>query len=170
MAARRRAMQSLRAHVPALATVDVGELGHGLDNAAFLAGDLVLRVADGHSVLQEARLLGVVAAHVSVPVPMVRFVDEDAGVLAYPLLPGRPLLGRPASSGLARPLGCFLSELHAIDTATVDGLVLLEHAHPGEWLEDIWRIDGGLIAEAWEIIEPVAQVAANLVWWEPAQH
>jgi predicted SnoaL-like aldol condensation-catalyzing enzyme len=35
---------------------------------------------------------------------------------------------------------------------------------------DIWRIDDGLIAEAWEIIEPVAQVAANLVWWEPAQH
>jgi len=31
---------------------------------------------------------------------------------------------------------------------------------------DIWRIDDGLIAEAWEIIEPVAQVAANLVWWE----
>ena len=35
---------------------------------------------------------------------------------------------------------------------------------------DIWRIDGGLIAEAWEIIEPVAQVAANLRWWEPAGH
>lgn len=34
---------------------------------------------------------------------------------------------------------------------------------------DIWRIDDGLIAEGWEIIEPVAQVAANLAWWEPAQ-
>ncbi|GIJ11026.1 nuclear transport factor 2 family protein [Micromonospora andamanensis] len=34
---------------------------------------------------------------------------------------------------------------------------------------DIWRIDDGLIAEGWEIIEPVAQVAANLVWWEPAR-
>jgi len=33
---------------------------------------------------------------------------------------------------------------------------------------DIWRVDEGLIAEAWEIIEPVAQAAANLVWWEPA--
>lgn len=31
---------------------------------------------------------------------------------------------------------------------------------------DIWRFDDGLIAEAWEIIEPVDQVAANLVWWE----
>ncbi|GAA2322827.1 ester cyclase [Nonomuraea roseoviolacea subsp. roseoviolacea] len=33
---------------------------------------------------------------------------------------------------------------------------------------DIWRIADGLIAEAWEIIEPVAQAAAHLVWWEPA--
>ena len=33
---------------------------------------------------------------------------------------------------------------------------------------DIWRVDDGLIAEAWEIIEPVAQAAANLTWWEPA--
>ncbi|MFV2100912.1 hypothetical protein [Micromonospora sp. LOL_024] len=34
---------------------------------------------------------------------------------------------------------------------------------------DIGRIDDGLIAEGWEVIEPVAEVAANLVWWEPAQ-
>ncbi|KAB2374178.1 nuclear transport factor 2 family protein [Actinomadura montaniterrae] len=33
---------------------------------------------------------------------------------------------------------------------------------------DIWRVEGGLISEAWEIIEPVAQAAANLTWWEPA--
>lgn len=33
---------------------------------------------------------------------------------------------------------------------------------------DIWRIEDGLVAECWEIIEPVAQAAANLVWWEPA--
>jgi DNA-binding CsgD family transcriptional regulator len=33
---------------------------------------------------------------------------------------------------------------------------------------DIWRVDDGLITEGCEIIEPVAQVAANLVWWEPA--
>ncbi len=34
---------------------------------------------------------------------------------------------------------------------------------------DIWRIAGGLIAEGWEIIEPAARAAANLVWWEPAR-
>jgi predicted SnoaL-like aldol condensation-catalyzing enzyme len=33
---------------------------------------------------------------------------------------------------------------------------------------DICRIDDGLIAEVWEIIEPAAQVAANKVWWQPA--
>jgi hypothetical protein len=34
---------------------------------------------------------------------------------------------------------------------------------------DIWRIDDGLIAEAWEIIESVAQAAANLAWWVGTQ-
>jgi predicted SnoaL-like aldol condensation-catalyzing enzyme len=32
---------------------------------------------------------------------------------------------------------------------------------------DILRVDDGLIAEVWEIIEPVAQATANLMWWEP---
>jgi predicted SnoaL-like aldol condensation-catalyzing enzyme len=44
----------------------------------------------------------------------------------------------------------------------------LPGAGPEIVVVDIWRIDGGLIAEAWEIIEPVAQAAANLTWWEPA--
>jgi predicted SnoaL-like aldol condensation-catalyzing enzyme len=32
---------------------------------------------------------------------------------------------------------------------------------------EIWRVRDGLIAEGWEIIEPVARAAANLTWWEP---
>ena len=32
---------------------------------------------------------------------------------------------------------------------------------------DIFRLDDGLIAEAWEIIEPVDRAAANLTWWQP---
>jgi predicted SnoaL-like aldol condensation-catalyzing enzyme len=32
---------------------------------------------------------------------------------------------------------------------------------------DILRVEDGLLAEAWEIIEPVAGAAANLRWWEP---
>jgi aminoglycoside phosphotransferase (APT) family kinase protein len=127
----------LRAHAPELAALAVSELGHGLDNAAFLAGDLVLRVTRGGSVLREARLLQLVAAQVSAPVPVVRFVDEDLGVLAYPLLPGRPLLGRRAAAGLARPLGRFLRELHAVDSATVHGLAPIEDAEPAEWLADL---------------------------------
>ncbi|NUP65938.1 MAG: nuclear transport factor 2 family protein [Nonomuraea sp.] len=32
---------------------------------------------------------------------------------------------------------------------------------------DLWRLDDGLIAEAWEIIEPTSQAAANFTWWNP---
>ncbi|NUR48432.1 MAG: nuclear transport factor 2 family protein [Hamadaea sp.] len=32
---------------------------------------------------------------------------------------------------------------------------------------DIWRIRDGLIAEAWEIIEPVAEATGHLRWWAP---
>jgi predicted SnoaL-like aldol condensation-catalyzing enzyme len=42
----------------------------------------------------------------------------------------------------------------------------LPGAEPGIAVVDIWRLQDGLIVEAWEIIEPVAQVAANLSWWE----
>ncbi|RKN41426.1 nuclear transport factor 2 family protein [Micromonospora endolithica] len=35
---------------------------------------------------------------------------------------------------------------------------------------DILRIADGLIAEAWEIIEPVAQASANMTWWESTHH
>jgi predicted SnoaL-like aldol condensation-catalyzing enzyme len=43
----------------------------------------------------------------------------------------------------------------------------LPGAGPEIAVVDIWRFDGGLIAEAWELIEPVAEAAAHLVWWEP---
>ncbi|MFI7450096.1 nuclear transport factor 2 family protein [Nonomuraea sp. NPDC049714] len=45
----------------------------------------------------------------------------------------------------------------------------LPGAEPGIVVVDIWRLDDGLIAEAWEIIEPVSQAAAHLTWWEPAE-
>ena len=45
----------------------------------------------------------------------------------------------------------------------------LPEAGPEIAVVDIWRIDDGAIAEGWEIIEPVARVAANLRWWEPAE-
>ncbi|XVU27198.1 nuclear transport factor 2 family protein [Actinoplanes sp. CA-054009] len=30
---------------------------------------------------------------------------------------------------------------------------------------EIWRLSGGLIAEGWELIEPLSHVPANLEWW-----
>jgi predicted SnoaL-like aldol condensation-catalyzing enzyme len=44
----------------------------------------------------------------------------------------------------------------------------LPDAEPEIAVVDIWRFDDGLIAEAWEIIEPVTRAAANMTWWEPA--
>lgn len=135
--ARQRAAASLRRHVPQGADADVLELGRGLDNTAFLAGELVLRVAQGGSVGREARLLHVVGARVSVPVPTPRFADEEAGVLAYPSIPGRPLLGRTPAAGVADRLGRFLREVHGIDPTEVAGLVPVEDADPHEWLEGL---------------------------------
>ncbi|MGW0762220.1 hypothetical protein ACWD1Y_38070 [Streptomyces sp. NPDC002814] len=43
-------------------------------------------------------------------------------------------------------------------------------AGPGIAVVDILRFDDGLIAEEWEIIEGVSQVAVNLAWWESAEH
>ncbi len=71
------------------------------------------------------------------------------------------------------PLAGMQVEIHQV-LADGDHVVMysrrrLPGAGPEIAVVDIWRIDDGLIAEAWEIIEPVAQVAANLTWWEPAQ-
>jgi aminoglycoside phosphotransferase (APT) family kinase protein len=134
---RERAIRALRRHAPALAGLPVHELGRGLDNVVLVVGDLVLRAGDRRAVGPEARLLDVVARHVSLPVPAPRFVDEDSGVLAYPRLPGRPLLGRAPLPGSARRLGGFLRELHGIDLTAVDGLVPVDRASPDEWLADL---------------------------------
>ncbi|MFB9249597.1 nuclear transport factor 2 family protein [Sphaerisporangium melleum] len=42
----------------------------------------------------------------------------------------------------------------------------LPGAGPEIAVVDIWRLGGGLIAEVWEIIEPVNRAAANFTWWE----
>ncbi|WP_327345164.1 nuclear transport factor 2 family protein [Streptomyces europaeiscabiei] len=70
------------------------------------------------------------------------------------------------------PLAGMRVEVHHL-LADGDHVVMhsrrqLPDAGPEIAVVDIWRVDDGLIAEAWEIIEPVAQAAANLVWWEPA--
>lgn len=134
---RERATSALRAHAPELLDAEVVELGHGLDNTAYVAGNLVLRVADSRRVGREGRLLEAVAPRVSIPIPTPRFADEDAGVLGYERIPGRPLLGREPADGTAQRLGRFLRELHAVDPATVEDLVPTEDADPTEWLDDL---------------------------------
>ena len=132
---RRRAGAALRRHAPDLAGTDLAQLGQGLDHTALLAGDLVLRV--GEDVAREARLLRLVAPRVPLAVPEPVFADEDDGVLAYRLLPGRPLLGRDAGPGQAAVLARFLRALHAVDPRDVAGLVPVEEDDPGEWLTDL---------------------------------
>ncbi|MER7694249.1 nuclear transport factor 2 family protein [Streptomyces sp. NPDC097610] len=70
------------------------------------------------------------------------------------------------------PLADMRVEVHHLladsDHVVMHSLRQLPDAGPEIAVVDIWRIDKGLIAEGWEIIEPVAQAAANLVWWEPA--
>lgn len=73
----------------------------------------------------------------------------------------------------AVPIADLRVEVHHV-LADGDHVVMhsrrwLPDAGPGIAGVDIWRFDDGLIAEGWEIIEPVAQAAANMVWWEPAQ-
>ncbi len=71
----------------------------------------------------------------------------------------------------ASPLGDMrVDVLHLL----ADGDHVVMHSrrhHPGTGAEitgvDIWRFDDGLIAEAWEILEPADSAAAHLVWWEP---
>ncbi|MEO3821912.1 nuclear transport factor 2 family protein [Plantactinospora sp. B24E8] len=68
------------------------------------------------------------------------------------------------------PLAGMQVEVHQIladgDHVVVHSRRWLPDSGPEIAVVDICRLDGGLIAEAWEIIEPVAQVAANLVWWD----
>jgi len=71
------------------------------------------------------------------------------------------------------PLAGQQIEIHQVladgDHVVVHSRRWLPEAGPEIAVVDIVRIDDGLVAEAWEIIEPVAQVATNLMWWEPTQ-
>lgn len=132
---RHRAMRAVRRHAPELADADLRELGSGLDHGAFLVGGLVVRVSRAAEPSTEPDLLALVARHVPIPVPTPRFAE--LGVLAYPLLPGRPLLGRMAPPGAAARLGRFLRDLHSIDSIEVSHLVPTEIADPDEWLDEL---------------------------------
>jgi aminoglycoside phosphotransferase (APT) family kinase protein len=150
--ARQRARAAIAEHAPAYRNLPVAVLGAGLDHHAFRVGDLVVRVgAPGAEAIREAALLRLIGEHLFLPVPRPRFADPLRGVLAYPLLPGRALLGRTPPTGAAAQLGRTLAQLHAIDPAGADvgGLaephavdpapvdIPVEAADPQEWLTDL---------------------------------
>jgi aminoglycoside phosphotransferase (APT) family kinase protein len=117
-----RARAAVAEHAPDLRG-SWSDLGSGLDHQAFRVGDLVVRVTAPEAcaeVTREAGLLRFLAARLSIPVPEPRFADPARGVLAYPLLPGRPLLGRTPPAGAATQLGRMLAELHAVAASAVD--------------------------------------------------
>jgi len=74
-------------------------------------------------------------------------------------------------AALARTGGMQVEVLHLLadgDHVVVHSRRWLPDAGPEIVVVDILRIHDGLISEVWEIIEPVAHAAANLVWWESA--
>src|SRR5205807_1666436 len=104
-----------------VAVESVRLIGEGLDNIAYeVNGDLIVRCAkhpDPARVDREARLLTTVAAVSPIPVPRPVFTVPEHGCLAYPKLPGRPLIDLPRSScenhapAIAATLADFLAAL-----------------------------------------------------------
>ncbi|GAB3405124.1 phosphotransferase family protein [Flindersiella endophytica] len=125
-------------------------LGSGLDNTAYETADgLVVRyskladpVERAAQVRREAHLLAAVAAWSPLTVPAIESVDAEQGWLAYPKLPGMPLLLVPpadrqaAASRLGTTLGGFLAALHGVPEASVRELVEVDDWPPSEWLAE----------------------------------
>jgi aminoglycoside phosphotransferase (APT) family kinase protein len=133
-----RAVAAVAEHAPAYRDLPRTTLGAGLDHHALRFGDLVVRVGTpGAAVTREAALLRLVARRIGLAVPEPRFADPVRGVLAYGLLPGRPLLGRTPPTGAAAQLGHMLAKLHAVDPGEVGDLAPVEPAEPADWLRDL---------------------------------
>ncbi|WP_326556836.1 nuclear transport factor 2 family protein [Micromonospora sp. NBC_01796] len=89
--------------------------------------------------------------------------DSTASTRAQWLTAVRAALGPTA--------GMQVEILHLLadgDHVVVHSRRRLPDSGPEIVVVDVMRIADGLIAEIWEIIEPVAHAAANLVWWESA--
>ncbi|MEU1362062.1 nuclear transport factor 2 family protein [Micromonospora zamorensis] len=75
-------------------------------------------------------------------------------------------------AALGPTAGMQVEILHLLadtDHVVVHSRRRLPEAGPEIVVVDVLRIADGLISEVWEIIEPVAQAAANRAWWEPDQ-
>jgi aminoglycoside phosphotransferase (APT) family kinase protein len=141
----------IAAHRPGRRVDSIVPLGRGLDHAAYeVDGDLVVRF--GHepgSAVREARLLAAVAEVSPLPVPRPAFADDDC--LAYPKLPGVPLLDRPAperarhAPAVAARLGDLLAALRCVD-ADPD-LAPVDDTPPARWLAEAAEAHAGIAAE-----------------------
>jgi len=148
----------LAARFPEFREALVEPYAEGWDNTAFLVnGSQVFRFPRRQVAVEllesECDVLPRLAPSLPWPIPVPRFTGMDEGDPAWPFagyerLPGttadRAELDDPARARLAAPLGAFLRALHAVDPATLPGLV-----------EDrIRRSDGArrmaLIHERWD--------------------
>lgn len=131
-AARVRAL--VAAHLPGYEVESLTRLGAGLDNVAYeVNGDLIVRFGTGANADREARLLTAVGNFSPLPVPVPCFTD--AGCLAYPKLPGVPLLDAAGVDGVpvAAALGGFLAALHAAPVERMAKLVETDDLPVDEW-------------------------------------
>lgn len=76
-------------------------------------------------------------------------------------------------AALPRIAGMRVDVLHLLaegDHVMMHSRRRLPDAGPEIVVVDIWQVHDGLITEGWEIIEPVAEAAAHLAWWDSAPH
>lgn len=140
------ALEALGREFPALRGAPVVELGGGLDHHAVRVGELVVRVG-ARDAGRERAVLELVRRRCPVAVPAP--VAGGEGWMAYPLLPGAPLLTldprvRAALAGpTADMLGRVLARLWATPRAEVEGLVEDDRTPLNAWREEA----AGLAAE-----------------------
>ncbi len=136
-------------HLPGYEVRSLAKLGEGSDNVVYeVNGELIIRTSKesdpasrSESTRREAQLLAVVAGLSTLPVPEPVFVDAEAGLLAYPKLPGFPLIDHPVAEPprLAPALGGFLSRLHQAPLEKVEHLVERDTYPLLAWREDAQR-------------------------------
>jgi aminoglycoside phosphotransferase (APT) family kinase protein len=135
------------AQLPDRRVRSVARVGEGADHLAYeVDGELIVRcskepdpAARAEQVDREARLLAAVAGIAPLPVPAPSFTVPEQGCLAYPKLPGVPLLDLPrlqrsARGGpIAATLGELLTALHAAPVEQLAALVGVDDRPLAGW-------------------------------------
>lgn len=147
------ALEALTALRPELRETSPELLGAGLDHDAYRLGDLVVRLgrAAGADLRREADLLLFVANRCPVPVPQP--VAGGASWIAYPMLPGTPLLGCAAgfrarhAHSLAATLGALLAALWSTPPERAAPVSDEDATPPEAWRDEAAKHARGLAAE-----------------------